>query len=185
MPWECSLWSTRLPTVLFPQPLSPRKPDDASLVSVELFSFFPTDSVFVPNDMRLLTHYYCFSRLLMRATNEIRVSYQPNVHILPTEQTTSIIDRRNLRKAASTCREPLAPAIGTREILRDCRFTADCASLYDLCIAATRISEVLSRMMRGSTFSPSSSVWRTCLPEIKTGFSSEWFSIKSTRPSDS
>ena len=52
-------------------------------------------------------------------------------------------------------------------------------------MAAARICEVLSRMMRGSTNSPFCKVARTSLPEMKTGFSSEWFSIKSTRPSDS
>jgi hypothetical protein len=52
-------------------------------------------------------------------------------------------------------------------------------------IAAARISEVDSRMTRGSTISPSWRVALTALPEMKTGFSSEWFDIKSTRPSDS
>ncbi len=52
-------------------------------------------------------------------------------------------------------------------------------------IASARIFDVLSRMMRGSTVLPSSSDLRTSLPEMNTGFSSLWFSIRSTRPSDS
>ena len=43
----------------------------------------------------------------------------------------------------------------------------------------------LPRMMRGSTVLPSSSVLRTSLPEMNTGFSSLCFSIRSTRPADS
>ena len=49
------------------------------------------------------------------------------------------------------------------------------------CIAAVRIRAVLSRMMRGSTGRPSTSALRTSLPEMNTGFSSAWFSIRSTR----
>jgi len=51
-------------------------------------------------------------------------------------------------------------------------------------IAAMRIAEVLSRMIRGSTGRPSKSALRTSLPEMNTGFSSLWFSIRSTRPRD-
>lgn len=52
-------------------------------------------------------------------------------------------------------------------------------------IASARICDVLGRMIRGSTCLPSSSVLRTSLPEMNTGFSSLWFSIKSTRPAES
>lgn len=52
-------------------------------------------------------------------------------------------------------------------------------------IAAARMLEVLSRMIRGSTCRPSTRHLRTSLPEMKTGFSSGWLSIRSTRPSDS
>ncbi len=56
---------------------------------------------------------------------------------------------------------------------------------YLPCMASARIREVLSRMMRGSTSLPSTSDLRTSLPEMKTGFSSLCFSIRSTRPADS
>jgi len=52
-------------------------------------------------------------------------------------------------------------------------------------IASARIRAVLSRMIRGSTGRPSVRALRTCLPEMNTGFSSAWFSIRSTRPIDS
>ncbi len=52
-------------------------------------------------------------------------------------------------------------------------------------IASCKIAAVLSRMIRGSTGRPSISALRTSLPEMKTGFSSGWLSIRSTRPSDS
>ncbi len=52
-------------------------------------------------------------------------------------------------------------------------------------IASARIFDVLGRMMRGSTCSPFKSVLRTSLPEMNTGFSSLWLSIKSTRPAES
>ena len=56
---------------------------------------------------------------------------------------------------------------------------------YFFAIAAVRIAAVLSRMIRGSTGRPSSRDLRTSLPEMKTGFSSLWLSIRSTRPIDS
>jgi len=52
-------------------------------------------------------------------------------------------------------------------------------------IASARIFDVLDRIIRGSTSLPSNSVLRTSLPEMNTGFSSLWLSIKSTRPADS
>lgn len=53
-------------------------------------------------------------------------------------------------------------------------------------IAAARMEDVLSRMMRGSTSLPACSVVRTSLPEMNTGFSSlGCFSIRSTRPTES
>ena len=52
-------------------------------------------------------------------------------------------------------------------------------------MASARIADVLGRMIRGSTCSPCCKVARTCLPLMKTGFSSGWRSIRSTRPSDS
>ena len=52
-------------------------------------------------------------------------------------------------------------------------------------MAAARMRDVLGRMMRGSTSRPSVSALRTSLPEIDTGFSPGWLSIKSTRPADS
>jgi hypothetical protein len=55
---------------------------------------------------------------------------------------------------------------------------------YFFVIAAVRIAAVLSRMIRGSTGRPSRSALRTSLPEMNTGFSSLWLSIRSTRPSD-
>ncbi len=48
-------------------------------------------------------------------------------------------------------------------------------------MASARMRAVLSRMIRGSTGRPSIRALRTSLPEMKTGFSSVWFSIRSTR----
>jgi hypothetical protein len=45
--------------------------------------------------------------------------------------------------------------------------------------------DVLGRMMRGSTSRPSTSAFRTSFPEIYTGFSPGWLSVRSTRPIDS
>ena len=59
------------------------------------------------------------------------------------------------------------------------------AGAYLPCMAAARIRDVLSRMIRGSTVVPSTRALRTSLPEMKTGFSSLCFSIKSTRPTES
>ena len=56
---------------------------------------------------------------------------------------------------------------------------------YFFAIAAVRIAAVLSRMIRGSTGRPSNRHLRTSLPEMNTGFSSLWLSIRSTRPADS
>ena len=52
-------------------------------------------------------------------------------------------------------------------------------------IAAARIRDVDGRMMRGSTSRPSSSAFRTSFPEMATGFSLGWLSVRSTRPADS
>ena len=52
-------------------------------------------------------------------------------------------------------------------------------------ILALVASEELGRMIRGSTMSPRWSVARTSLPLIDQGFSSLWFSVRSTRPIDS
>ena len=51
--------------------------------------------------------------------------------------------------------------------------------------ARVRMRAVLSRIIRGSTGRPSNRQRRTSLPEIKTGFSFGWLSIRSTRPMDS
>src|SRR5262249_32750769 len=55
----------------------------------------------------------------------------------------------------------------------------------DPAIAAARMRDVLGRMMRGSTSRPSVRARRTSFPEMETGFSPGWLSIRSTRPADS